>query len=46
MIDCDKEYLLMAGEDGVPELFYTVEGEGEYIGQPSVFLRLFGCNLT
>lgn len=46
MIDCDKECLLMAGENGVPELFYTVEGEGEYIGKPSVFLRLFGCNLT
>ena len=46
MIDNDKEYLLMAGENGVPELFYTIEGEGEFIGQPSVFLRLFGCNLT
>ena len=46
MIDCDKEYLLLAGENQEPEVFYTVEGEGEYVGYPSVFLRLFGCNLT
>jgi|TARA_R110000824_G_scaffold252353_1_gene441108 organic radical activating enzyme len=46
MIDCDKEYLLLAGENGEPEVFYTIEGEGAFIGQPSVFLRLFGCNLT
>lgn len=27
-------------------LFYTLEGEGEYIGQPSVFMRMSMCNLT
>jgi len=26
--------------------FYTLEGEGEYVGRPSVFLRLSMCNLT
>jgi len=26
--------------------FYTIEGEGEFVGQPSVFLRLSMCNLT
>jgi 6-pyruvoyltetrahydropterin 2'-reductase len=26
--------------------FYTLEGEGEYVGYPSVFLRLAMCNLT
>jgi len=46
MIDCDKEYLLLAGENNTPEVFYTIEGEGEFMGRPSVFLRLFGCNLT
>lgn len=28
------------------KLFYTLEGEGEYIGQPSVFMRMSMCNLT
>jgi len=27
-------------------VFYTLEGEGEYIGYPSVFMRLSMCNLT
>ena len=28
------------------KIFYTIEGEGEYAGQPSVFMRLSMCNLT
>ena len=28
------------------KVFYTVEGEGEFIGYPSVFMRLSMCNLT
>ena len=28
------------------KIFYTVEGEGEYVGCPSVFMRLSMCNLT
>ena len=28
----------------VAELFYSLQGEGAYLGTPSVFLRTFGCN--
>ena len=28
------------------KIFYTLEGEGEYVGCPSVFMRLSMCNLT
>lgn len=29
----------------VTETFYALQGEGRYVGTPSVFLRTFGCNL-
>ena len=45
-MDLDSEYLLFAGENNTPEIFYTIEGEGKYVGRPSVFMRFFGCNLT
>jgi organic radical activating enzyme len=28
----------------VSEIFYSAQGEGRYVGVPSVFLRTFGCN--
>jgi 7-carboxy-7-deazaguanine synthase len=42
MIDCDTETLFLSDD----LVFYTIEGEGEYIGQPSVFMRMSMCNLT
>src|SRR5690606_39265802 len=37
------DYLLIS-DDGPG--FKTIEGEGRLVGHPSLFLRLFGCNLT
>jgi 7-carboxy-7-deazaguanine synthase len=42
MIDINTETLILSDD----KLFYTLEGEGEYIGQPSVFMRMAMCNLT
>lgn len=41
-IDPDNEFLYLSNDF----VFYTLEGEGRYIGYPSVFLRTFHCNLT
>lgn len=30
----------------ISELFYSIQGEGKFMGVPSVFLRTFGCNFT
>lgn len=42
IIDCDKEALFLSNDF----VFFTIEGEGEYVGKPSVFMRLASCNLT
>lgn len=30
----------------VSELFYSLQGEGKWMGAPSIFLRTFGCNFS
>lgn len=30
----------------ISELFYSLQGEGQYVGVPSIFLRTFGCNFS
>lgn len=41
-IDISKETLFLSDD----KVFYTIEGEGEFVGRPSVFMRLSMCNLT
>jgi len=41
-IDINSETLFLSDD----KVFYTIEGEGEFIGVPSVFMRMSMCNLT
>ena len=41
-IDVNVETLFLSDD----KIFYTLEGEGEFVGRPSVFMRLSMCNLT
>jgi organic radical activating enzyme len=42
MIDINSEIIFLSDD----KIFYTIEGEGMFIGQPSIFMRLSMCNLT
>lgn len=33
------------GEYWVQDVFYTIQGEGPFVGRPAVFVRMAGCNL-
>lgn len=35
----------IAKPDEVPEIFYSIQGEGKNLGQPSIFVRTSLCNL-
>jgi organic radical activating enzyme len=39
----DESNIIYLSDD---KIFYTIEGEGEFIGYPSVFMRMSMCNLT
>jgi len=38
----DKETIFLSDD----KIFYIIEGEEEYVGKPSVFMRMSMCNLT
>lgn len=35
----------MAKQYSVSEVFYSIQGEGQHVGRPAVFVRFAGCNL-
>jgi 7-carboxy-7-deazaguanine synthase len=41
----EKLDLRADGSLDVHSIFYTIQGEGPFTGQPAIFLRLWGCNL-
>ena len=36
----------MTSKIPIVEIFYSIQGEGKFIGHPSIFIRVGGCNLT
>lgn len=41
----EKQTLHPNGMLEIHSMFYTIQGEGPFVGQPAIFVRLAGCNL-
>lgn len=41
----EKQQLHSKGILEVHSIFYTIQGEGPFVGRPAIFIRLAGCNL-
>ena len=41
----EKQSLLTSGDLYLHHIFISIQGEGPLVGQPAVFVRLYGCNL-
>ena len=41
----EKRFVGTGAVLAVNSIFYTIQGEGPYVGHPAVFIRLAGCNL-
>jgi len=38
--------MIISSENDIPEIFYTLQGEGASCGRPAIFVRLSNCNLS
>jgi len=38
--------MILSSDSGIPEIFYTLQGEGASCGRPAIFVRLSNCNLS
>lgn len=41
----EKQNLNYDGTLEIHSIFYTIQGEGPFVGRPAIFIRLAGCNL-